>query len=159
MRVVDRLLAAVLGVATAYLLAVEPAKRARRRVQSQLDAETHRRQAAEHHVRDLTAVRQMTSGMSHEFNDLLMVVMGNAEFLATSPDAEVRTRANRILTSALRGSNILQQLLSFSGRQMGRAAQHDINGLLDDCLPSIKSCVSPTVTLVVHAPHRPTPCW
>lgn len=158
MRLPERLLVALMATTSACLLLVE--RRQQKRQTRTLVEERHHRRVAECRVQDLHGIGQMAAGMSHEFNNLLAVIMGNAEFLAsTSSDAGVRARANHILTSALRGSNILQQLLSFAGRQMVRNAYHDANSLVGDCMPSIQSCLNQSITLSVHYQPTPVICW
>ena len=64
----------------------------------------------------LEAVGQLTGGIAHDFNNLLTVVQGNAELIEISggPDRDL---AKQIRGAALKGAELTQHLLAFSGKQ------------------------------------------
>jgi signal transduction histidine kinase len=61
----------------------------------------------------------LTGGVAHEFNNLLMVIHGNAELLGlTGEEAERRDRLiSRILAAAKQGANLSRQLLAYARQQ------------------------------------------
>ncbi|MFO0744176.1 MAG: ATP-binding protein [Myxococcota bacterium] len=69
-------------------------------------------------MRQMSMLGRMAAGVAHDLNNLLTVVQGNAEMLATLPDApaEVRTLAQEIQATAHRGRDLAQELMEF-GRQ------------------------------------------
>lgn len=72
------------------------------------------------HAERMEALGQLTSGMAHDFNNMLAVVIGNVEILAEQvDDPELRAMAERALRAAERGSELTSRLLAI-GR--GRAA-------------------------------------
>ncbi|MBP2314275.1 hybrid sensor histidine kinase/response regulator [Azospirillum soli] len=84
---------------------------------------TERNQAVEELRRSqrMQALGQLTGGIAHEFNNLLMVMRANAELLqdtGTGPNADhIRSLAAEIVRAADRGRNLTDGLLSFARRQ------------------------------------------
>jgi len=65
------------------------------------------------------AIGHLTGGMAHEFNNLLTVILGNAEILSEKlqDNPESRALANMILEASERGAELTQRLLAFARRQ------------------------------------------
>jgi PAS domain S-box-containing protein len=68
----------------------------------------------------LEAVGQLTAGISHNFNNILMIIMGNAELAAKGADETVRSHLKEIERSSLRGAEMVSQLMTFSHRRSPR---------------------------------------
>lgn len=81
----------------------------------------------------LEAVRQLTGGISHDFNNLLTVILGSAEMLADQLDdrPELKRSAELVLSAAERGAELTSRLLAFSRRQALSPKVADISLLLD----------------------------
>lgn len=84
------------------------------------------------HARKLEAIGQLTGGIAHEFNNLLMVIFGNLEMIEDrleegSPLEELTARA---LAGARRGAKLTQGLLAFSRKQRLETRDIDLNGLV-----------------------------
>ncbi len=71
-----------------------------------------------HHAQKLESLGLLASGVTHDFNNLLMAIFGNIDLiqmeLDTSPSAMARIA--EIEVAASRASELCQQLLAFSGR-------------------------------------------
>jgi len=98
-------------------------------------ADITQRKRAEEHLRQyqrLQAVGQLTGGVAHEFNNLLLVVLGNAEVLASSLSERPRLkeRAEFIQRAAERGADLTHRLLAFSRRQPLRPVSLDVNEVI-----------------------------
>lgn len=80
----------------------------------------------------LEAIGQLTGGISHDFNNILTVILGNADLLAEElADAPgQRALAERIAQSAQRGAELTHQLLAFARRQPLDPVALDINGFV-----------------------------
>jgi signal transduction histidine kinase len=66
----------------------------------------------------LEAIGQLTSGLAHDFNKLLTVVLGNLKFVEEAcPDAAVARHLAHMRSAAERGASLTEQLLAFSRRQ------------------------------------------
>ena len=93
----------------------------------QADAEAQLRQALK-----MQAVGQLTGGVSHDFNNLLLVILGNLE-LARADEIDKEARFNHIDKASLaaeRGAELTQRLLAFSRKQPLAPKTVDANSLL-----------------------------
>lgn len=75
---------------------------------------------------------QLTSGVAHDFNDLLTVVLGNVAFLEkglakAGIDGKLAQRLGCMRAAAERGARLTDQLLSFSRRQRLEPKVIDLN--------------------------------
>src|SRR5205085_11431067 len=71
----------------------------------------------------LEAIGRLAGGVAHDFNNILMSVMGAADLLLLElgPDHAARGEANEIKQSVERGAGVTRQLLAFSRRQATRS--------------------------------------
>ena len=70
------------------------------------------------HAQKMDALGQLTGGISHDFNNMLMVISGYTQFLKSRLTEPNNRRAiEAIEHAASRGENLTRQLLSFSRRQ------------------------------------------
>lgn len=97
----------------------------------------------------MEAVGQLTGGLAHDFNNLLTVILGNLEMIAKRPDETARVE--RLATSAFaagrRGAEITDRLLSFSRRQMLSPVTSDLNKLITELLPLVRTTVGEAVSV------------
>lgn len=78
------------------------------------------------------AIGQFTSGVAHDFSNLLMVVIGNLERIAgRSTDPESVKSAERALGAARRGARISNQLLSFARQDGAEIKPVDLAALFE----------------------------
>ena len=86
-----------------------------------LYVEQGRRIAAEGALRQaqrMEAIGQLTGGVAHDFNNILMIVKGNVHRLRRDlDDPKLIRKLDMIETAAQRGENLTRQLLAFSRRQ------------------------------------------
>ena len=83
------------------------------------------RRALEEQLRQsqkLEAIGRLASGVAHDFNNILMSIMGAADLLLVSMPGEhpARDEAAEIKQSVSRGAGLTRQLLAFSRRQASR---------------------------------------
>ena len=79
----------------------------------------------------MEAVGQLTGGVAHDINNLLQVIIGNAEVLAGhETDEDVRNNARYILLAAERGAELTRRLLIFARRQTLTTKPVDVGALL-----------------------------
>ena len=80
----------------------------------------------------MEAVGQLTGGLAHDFNNILMVVMANAEALLElrSLRPAVRRRVEQISKATGRAAELTRQLLAFSRRQPLRPQPTNLNELV-----------------------------
>ncbi|WP_426232205.1 ATP-binding protein [Pararhizobium sp. DWP3-4] len=76
----------------------------------------------------LESIAQMTGGISHDFNNLLTVILSAAEHLDGSiTDPDQKDVVGDILTASSRAAKLTSQLLAYSRRQNLQPAAVDIN--------------------------------
>jgi signal transduction histidine kinase/ActR/RegA family two-component response regulator len=67
----------------------------------------------------MEAIGRLTGGVSHDFNNLLTVIMGNLQFVQRKigDDEQIKTLQNKIMNAAKNGAELNNRLLSFSREQ------------------------------------------
>lgn len=111
----------------------------------ELEFERELRQA---HRMDSVAV--LTGGIAHEFNNLLGVVSGYAEFVRDDLPAELGTARedlDRILVACDRGAELVSQLLTFSRQREGKPVRFDPVPLLKETVKMLREGFSSRVTI------------
>lgn len=98
-------------------------------VRQKLEAELKLNQS-----RRLESVGQLAGGVAHDFNNLLSVILNYSQFVIDSLEnqSEVREDAKQIQEAARRASNLTQQLLIFSRRDVVKTEPLDLNEILSD---------------------------
>ena len=108
----------------------------------------------------LEAIGRLAGGVAHDFNNILMSIMGSADLLLMSTTDELaRTEIVEIKQSVERGASLTRQLLAFSRRQATRArlfALDDVVGGMDTMLrrligPEIDFQIVRGAAVMVHA--------
>ena len=105
-------------------------------------------EAALRQAQRLEAVGQLTSGVAHDINNLLTVVLGNIRMLERSaPDAATRRRLDMMGQAAQRGANLTAQLLAFSRRQKLEPRTVDLNETVRGMRDLLQSTMGGSVRL------------
>lgn len=102
--------------------------------------------------RRLESLGVMAGGVAHDFNNLLAGVLGHAELLAVGlQDGQSRTvlkeRVDLIRRSALRASDLTQQMLNYTGRGMRVSERLDVSEHVWKILQLLRSSIPPSVQL------------
>jgi PAS domain S-box-containing protein len=87
------------------------------RREAQLKLEAMQKHLAE--SQKLDALGQLTGGVAHDFNNILMIISGSLHFLKKSAptDAKMQRAVSAIETATKRGAALTSQLLTFARRQ------------------------------------------
>jgi PAS domain S-box-containing protein len=87
------------------------------RREAQLKMEEMQKHLAE--AQKLDALGQLTGGVAHDFNNILMIISGSLHFLKKSAltDAKMQRAISAIETATRRGAALTSQLLTFARRQ------------------------------------------
>jgi CheY-like chemotaxis protein len=80
----------------------------------------------------MEAIGQLTGGLAHDFNNLMMVVIGNLDRLDSTlvGNQPAREMAHSALSAALRGSELTRKLLAFARKQSLQSTVVDLNELV-----------------------------
>jgi len=80
----------------------------------------------------MEAIGQLTGGVAHDFNNILMIIMANLDALEEEAalDQGTLARVQRIGRATQRAHDLTRQLLAFSRRQALRPVSTDINELV-----------------------------
>ena len=119
------------------------------------------RQVMEEQLRQsqkMDAVGKLAGGMSHEFNNLMMVVSGFAKMLSRKLDSEnpLHHYAAEIQQAGNRAAELMQQLLAFSRRQVLQPQILDLNTVVTENVTMFRRFIGEDVELVTHL--NPEPC-
>ncbi len=98
-------------------------------------AEEHRELEAQfQQAQKMESIGLLAGGIAHDFNNLLVGVMGNAELamLDLPQDSPVRDYLQQIFHAAQRGSDLVRQMLAYSGQGRMTVAEHNLNQCIRD---------------------------
>ena len=83
-------------------------------------------------AKKMEAVGTLAGGMAHEFNNLMSIIIGNAQLIwgALIKDESMHKRVGAILKASHRCATLTNQLLSFSRKQMLKLEKLNLNDLV-----------------------------
>jgi len=116
------------------------------------------REATESHLRramKMESIGNLTGGVAHEFNNLLLGILGPLEILKEShdPDDAMNKWINLGIDSALRGRKLVRSLLAFSRNQELEVQATNINKVIEKVLTTL----GPTLGENIAITHKETP--
>jgi PAS domain S-box-containing protein len=126
---------------------------------SQLDVTKRRAaEAALQQSQRMEALGSMASGVAHEFNNLMTVVVGSAQQAMEAPSNERQMQQlERIERSARLAGRLTQQMLSFARRQFHDDRAHDLNTLVRDLDSLAAQIVGKEVEVTLDLATEPLP--
>ncbi len=108
-----------------------------RRHQEEIEKERIRKLVAEQ--KKYALVGQIAGKMAHDFNNVLGVIMGNAELLLYDcHDQEIQERLELIFDQTIRGKNLTKNLVAFAKDQEPRQVFFDINEKIERVVDLMK---------------------
>jgi len=102
-----------------------------------------------HRARRLESVGRLAGGLAHDFNNVVSVVMGQAELasgLADDPDA-VKEAMAEIMVVAEKAASLTRQLLTFASRTPSSPEPVDLNRVVEGMLSILKRLIGEQVSL------------
>src|SRR5258708_7284513 len=106
----------------------------------------------------MEALGQLTGGTAHDFNNMLMVVSGNAQILKRRlHDPKSLRPVEAIELAAARGENLTRQLLAFSRRQALNPIVISLRQRLAEFRDLLASSARGDITLVIDIPRNTWP--
>jgi PAS domain S-box-containing protein len=103
-------------------------------------------------VRKLEALGRLTGSITHDFNNLIGVIMGNAALLQDRlrTDAESMKLIDKILDAVSTSRSLTQELLAFSGQQTLKPVVLDPADLIASVLSMVDRVLPDTVSVVAE---------
>ncbi len=106
------------------------------------------------HSQKMRAMGELAGGITHDFNNLLQVILGNIEFLLLDKrhDAETRRSMAGIRDIAVRAMNLTKKLATLSRQDVTRRQNVDLNGFLGELETLLGHTLPASVRLDVSLP-------
>ncbi len=107
-------------------------------------------------VQKLESIGRLAGGVAHDLNNLLVPVIGYSEILLSDygSDPAIRGALEAIAKAGGRASDLVQQLLAFSRKQMLEFRVVDLNDILARFEPLLRSTIRENVTIHCVAASR-----
>ena len=118
------------------------------------------RRALEEQLRQsqkLEAIGRLAGGVAHDFNNILMSIMGAADLMLMqmAPDDAARDEAIEIKQSVDRGAGLTRQLLAFSRRQATRSRPFALGDVVRGMDTMLRRLIGPEVEFEIVCSPQP----
>jgi len=102
-------------------------------------------------------IGRFASGIAHDFNNLLGGIMAYGEMLfeEAPEDAPRKRYAQNVLTAAMRGRELVVQILGYSRSQRAKHEPTDLCRAVAETLELLRTSVPASVTLMASIPEAP----
>lgn len=107
----------------------------------------------------MEAVGRLTGRIAHDFNNILAIILGNAELLVEhlADDEAGRSQAELISQAADRGATMISRLLAYSQRQHLDSHRIEPAAFLQGLVPRLSRLLRKDVSLATHIVGAPWP--
>jgi two-component system, cell cycle sensor histidine kinase and response regulator CckA len=101
------------------------------------------------HAQKMEAVARLTGGVAHDFNNILMIIIGYAEIALAqlTPGQPLHADLEKILDAANRSAEIVRQLLTFARKQTIDPIPLNLNSAVEHMLKIIHRLIGENVEL------------
>ena len=118
------------------------------------------RRALEEQLRQsqkLEAIGRLAGGVAHDFNNILMSIMGSADLLLMElgPADPAREEATEIKQSVQRGAGLTRQLLAFSRRQATRQQLFALGDVVSGMETMLRRLIGPEIEFEILRDRQP----
>jgi PAS domain S-box-containing protein len=105
----------------------------------------------------LEAIGRLAGGVAHDFNNILMSIMGAADLLLMQlpPDEPARDEAAEIKQAVDRGAGLTRQLLAFSRRQPTRPKLFALGDVVKGMDTMLRRLIGPEIDFEIVVPPEP----
>ena len=103
----------------------------------------------------LQSLGQLTGGVAHDFNNILAVILGNAEILEEDfeDDPDAKAAISAISRAAIRGSSLTGRLLAFARRQDLRPERVDPNRMIVEMEEMLRRSLGEHIEISIESPE------
>ena len=104
------------------------------------------------HTQKLESIGRLAGGVAHDFNNLLTPIIGYSELLKRElpEDGTAAAKIRQIMKAADKARILIQQLLSFSRKQILEMKVIDINKALDSFSGILRCTIRENIELKIH---------
>jgi len=97
----------------------------------------------------MESVGRLASGVAHDFNNMLMVIIGYTELVMgkVDPGLPIFKDLQEILNAAKRSANLTRQLLAFARKQIIRPVVLDLNDTISSMLKLLRQLIGEDIDL------------
>jgi two-component system cell cycle sensor histidine kinase/response regulator CckA len=107
-------------------------------------------------MQKMEAVGRLAGGIAHDFNNLLTIINGLAEFLVAGVSTEeARRHGQDILRAGERAASLTRQLLAFAGKHTTAQKVLDLNVVVRDLMPQLRTLLRQSVSLHFEPSSKP----
>ncbi|MGA2005375.1 MAG: PAS domain S-box protein [Terriglobales bacterium] len=122
--------------------------------------ETRQLEAQLRQAQKMEAVGLLAGGISHDFNNLLNVILGNTDLLLEKvPSGKPQHYAEAIKKAGQRAAQLTRQLLAFSRKQVLRPALLDLKAAVGNIAGILRHLIGEDVQVVVEGETNLTSVW
>ncbi len=113
------------------------------------EAEREKLDARLRQAAKLEAIGRLAGGVAHDFNNMLTIIMGNAEMAAAElrEDHPCRARLAEILKACERSADLTRQLLAFARRQPANPRVLDLNAAVGEGIRMFRRLIGENIRL------------
>ena len=117
--------------------------------QKRTEAERERLAAQLLQAQKLESLGVLAGGVAHDFNNILMGVLGNASLalMHLAPEAPAREFVQQVETAALRAADLANQMLAYSGKGAFLVQPLNLSHLVEEMSHLLASAIARKVTL------------
>ncbi len=107
----------------------------------------------------MESVGRLAGGVAHDFNNMLTIILGNAEMIMADlrPDLPLRADVEAIQNAARRSTNLVRQLLAFARKQTIAPERLDLNAAIDTMLKMLQRLIGENIELTWRPGADPWP--
>lgn len=100
----------------------------------------------------MEVVGQLASGVAHDFNNIMAVIMGYSDLMTQKlvPPAEFKNYLETIRSVAERAAGLTRQLLIFSRKQTVQLVVLDINEVVKDLDKMLRRLIDENIAMTIH---------
>ncbi|MBI5556595.1 MAG: response regulator [Deltaproteobacteria bacterium] len=115
----------------------------------QAEDEKEKLQAQLNQAQKMEAIGVLAGGIAHDFNNILAAIMGYTEISRedADPDSQLAQDLNKVLTSAHRAKDLVNQILAFSRETDVERIPIKIQPLVKESLKMLRASIPTTITI------------
>jgi signal transduction histidine kinase len=124
-------------------------------LESRIEQRTREREIAlaqVHQMQKLESLGQLTGGVAHDFNNVLMAILANLELIGkrAAGDPKISGLVDGAVKSTERGANLTKRMLAFARRQDLKPEIVDVPALVDSMVEVLRHSLGPEIEITTE---------